>query len=377
MEILEQLRQDRPKIKAAIFDFDGTLSTLRYGWEKVMEPLMLEMITGQKLSAIKKELEWSEPGIINKALEWPEQGVIDNTHEKLVPGIINITLERPESGIIDKAVERSEPGIIDNTLERPLGMINNTLERPLLGIINKTLEKPGSDDIDKALGKRKVDRNLVALVQEVREYIDQSVGIQTYYQMKWLAEAVKRHGRNPSASEDPWWYKAEYNRRLMKDVNQRKESILRGEKTPTDFMIKNSEALLKYLCDRDIKVYVASGTDHADVIKEAEILGLTKYFTEIAGAPSGRVDCSKEAVLQKLLKDSKLKGEELMVAGDGRVEITLGRQAGAITLGVASDEERLSGINFAKRVRLIRAGAHAITGDYCDLHGILRWMGMN
>ena len=27
-----------------LFDFDGTISTLRCGWEKVMKPLMLEMI---------------------------------------------------------------------------------------------------------------------------------------------------------------------------------------------------------------------------------------------------------------------------------------------------------------------------------------------
>jgi hypothetical protein len=33
-------------IKTAVFDFDGTISTLRCGWESVMEPLMTEILYG-------------------------------------------------------------------------------------------------------------------------------------------------------------------------------------------------------------------------------------------------------------------------------------------------------------------------------------------
>jgi phosphoglycolate phosphatase-like HAD superfamily hydrolase len=46
LEILKELGNDRPELKAVIFDFDGTISTLRQGWEEIMEPLMIEMITG-------------------------------------------------------------------------------------------------------------------------------------------------------------------------------------------------------------------------------------------------------------------------------------------------------------------------------------------
>ena len=48
---LEMLHPDhlpKGKVKAAIFDFDGTFSTLRCGWEKVMRKLMLELISGGK-----------------------------------------------------------------------------------------------------------------------------------------------------------------------------------------------------------------------------------------------------------------------------------------------------------------------------------------
>ena len=39
-------RSREPVVLAAALDFDGTLSTLRAGWEKVVEPLMVELISG-------------------------------------------------------------------------------------------------------------------------------------------------------------------------------------------------------------------------------------------------------------------------------------------------------------------------------------------
>ena len=265
IEILLETNHNSTQIKAALFDFDGTLSTLRHGWEKIMEPLMLEMISG----------------------------------------------------------------------------------------------------------KTEIDNELV---KEVREYIDSSTGIQTYYQMKWLAEAVARHGRNPEASSDPWWYKKEYNDRLMEPVEKRIEKIMRGDSSASDFMIKGSMEFLQALSDRDIDIYAASGTDDPDVKKEAEVLGLGKYFKEISGAPLGRADCSKEAVLGRLVNDNKLHGSELVVIGDGKVEIALGRMVGAITLGVASNEEERSGVNHVKRERLMKAGAHSIVGDFEQLEELLSWM---
>ena len=64
-----------------------------------------------------------------------------------------------------------------------------------------------------------------ALEREVDAYIDESTGIQTIYQMQWLAERVHRDGANPDAPTDPWWYKDEYNRRLMLTVRQRVETV--------------------------------------------------------------------------------------------------------------------------------------------------------
>jgi rfaE bifunctional protein kinase chain/domain len=42
--------QGKLKISHAIFDHDGTVSTLREGWEKIMEPVMIKAILGERLS---------------------------------------------------------------------------------------------------------------------------------------------------------------------------------------------------------------------------------------------------------------------------------------------------------------------------------------
>jgi len=201
----------------------------------------------------------------------------------------------------------------------------------------------------------------------IRAYIDESTGVQTIFQMKWLAEQVRlRTGR----AESPWNYKAEYNRRLMETVSKRRASVADGTADREDYMIAGSEALLSALAGRGVALFVASGTDDPDVKAEVEALGLSGYFGRIAGAPPGVEDCSKEGVIRELLREG-VTGERLAVVGDGKVEIAIGRENGARTLGLASDEESRRGLNPVKRERLIKAGADVIAGDFLELDELM------
>ncbi|MBQ8611922.1 MAG: HAD family hydrolase [Oscillospiraceae bacterium] len=265
MEILHK-NTARTPVRAVLFDFDGTISTLRCGWEAVMKPLMLEMISGGR--------PWD-----------------------------------------------------------------------------------------------------AALEKEVEDYISDSTGIQTIHQMKWLAAAVQERGNNPDAPTDPWWYKGEYNRRLMENVSKRVESLTTGTAPNTEYLIAGSEEFLRALCEHGVKLYVASGTDHPDVCAEAAALGLDGYFTLIAGAPVGEENCSKEKVMARLLQAEGLHGDEVAVIGDGKVEIRLGYEAGARTVGLATDE-RAGGVDAVKRERLIRAGADIIAGDFLEKDALLAFLGL-
>ena len=204
----------------------------------------------------------------------------------------------------------------------------------------------------------------------VSRYIDESTGIQTIHQMRWLAEEIERRGGH---AEDPWAYKDEYNRRLMLEVQRRRDAVACGEEPAGTYLIPGAVEFLTALRESGVTLYAASGTDTVDVRAEAKVLGLDAFFAEIMGAERGTDRCSKEAVLRRLV----VPGSRLLVVGDGKVEIALGREAGALTLGIASEDIpgcTSSAYNMRKYRRLKAAGAHAIAADFTEWKEILSWI---
>lgn len=244
--------------KYIVFDFDGTISTLRYGWERIMQPLMLEKIC-------------------------------------------------------------------------PNGDYSNEL------------------------------------IKKVADYIDASTGIQTAYQMQWLAEEVKRA---TGKAEDVWYYKDCYNQKILDMVAERKRAVCEGKVLKDAYLMKGSVEFLQKLSDHGCKMFLASGTDDANVKEEAKFLGVDKYFEKIKGAPTGEFGCSKEAVISQLITQAG-KEVELIVIGDGKVEIQLGKKNGALTIGIASDEMNREGLNMHKKARLEKAGADVIVGDFLELDKLI------
>ena len=251
------------RVREALFDFDGTISTIREGWERVMVPMMIETVAG-------------------------------------------------EEGDPDGAIRR-----------------------------------------------------------EVEQYVDESTGVQTVVQMAWLAEAVARH-RGPAHALAPRDYKAIYNERLLEPVRERLGRLERGELTRADLMIAGAEGFLHALRERGLTIYLASGTDIGYVRHEAAALGVDGYFGGgIFGARDRVEDYSKAQVIGDILGAHGLRGPELLVVGDGPVEIREGKARGAVTLGVASDETRPRGLNPRKRDRLIAAGADLIVPDFAATADLL------
>ncbi len=260
------MKTEHTPITTAVFDFDGTLSTLRHGWEQVMQPLMEELIAGS-------------PEAVTEAL-----------HEK------------------------------------------------------------------------------------VRTYIDTSTGIQTIHQMKWLAAEVAKR-LPPEAPEcDPWYLKKLYDIRLMESVSRRREA-LRSGCAPETYLILGAKAFLEQLKAAGVTIYAASGTDETEVQAEAALLGIDGYFTGIYGAKPRSEGCSKAEIIERLIREGDTPAS-ILVVGDGRVEIELGRAAGCHTLGIASDEDARHGINKRKLERLRAAGADTILGDFAATGDFLASLGI-
>jgi len=210
-----------------------------------------------------------------------------------------------------------------------------------------------------------------AIEAEVREYIDYSTGILTIKQMEWLAEAVRRFGLVDHV-KTARAYKAGYVQAILQRVRQRQERLRTGQLAPDDLMIGGARAFLDVLVERGVALYLASGTDHEYVVDEAACLGIDGYFGgKIYGALDGSEANDKELVLRRILEENQISGGELLVVGDGPVEIRIAAAAGATALGVASDEVARRGWNESKVRRLTAAGADLLIPDFLDVPGIL------
>ena len=201
----------------------------------------------------------------------------------------------------------------------------------------------------------------------VVEFVDRLTGKQTIYQMIQLSEEIEKRGGTPKA---PLAYKDEYNRRLLPVVEARIAGLAAGTLTAEPLRVPMSLEFLKSLREMGIHCYLASGTDVEFVKNEASLLGVAEYLDGgIFGALREYKKFSKAMVIQKIVKDiastaRSYSGSELLIIGDGYVEIENAKAVGAIAVGVASVEANRYNMNADKRERLIRAGADIIIPDF-------------
>ena len=206
----------------------------------------------------------------------------------------------------------------------------------------------------------------------VVEFVDRLTGKQTIYQMIQLSGEVEKRGGKP---KDPLAYKDEYNKRLLPIVDQRVSDLAAGNLSAELLRVPMALEFLQSLHELGVKCYLASGTDVEFVKNEAELLGVAKYFNGgIFGALREYKKFSKAMVIQKILTDFKLSGSELLIVGDGYVEIENAKAVGAIAVGVASVEDNVYNMNADKRERLIRVGADIIIPDFQEGEQLLTYL---
>ena len=257
---------ERGRFKYALFDFDGTVSLLREGWQQVMGPLMLETICGD-------------------------------------------TKPTPE------------------------------------------IEKAAAD------------------------YIDESTGINTILQMEHLVKMVREYGLVPEKRIlDAHGYKAIYNDRLMVRVRERIAELRAGTLPLEQVTVRGSIDFVKALGARGLQMYIFSGTDRDDVRNESALVGVAPYFAEIWGAMRTYQESNKEMIIKQIIANHDLHGSEVLVVGDGPVEIRLAREHGCVSVGVCSDELRGHGWSEEKRERLTRAGADILVPDFSEHDALMEYL---
>lgn len=209
---------------------------------------------------------------------------------------------------------------------------------------------------------------------EVADYVDRSTGILTIRQMEWLEKAVQQYGF-ANVRRTAREYKQIYNERLLHPVRQRIARMDGNQAARDRLMIAGARDFLQGLRERGVTLYLASGTDHQYVVEEAAALGVIDFFDDhIYGARDDTAAYTKERIIQHILDRDDLHGSELLVVGDGPVEIRHARERGAVALGLAADEDRRQGLNPRKRRRLLDAGADLIVTDFLHHDALCRFL---
>jgi phosphoglycolate phosphatase-like HAD superfamily hydrolase len=196
-------------------------------------------------------------------------------------------------------------------------------------------------------------------------------GKQTIYQMIQLADRIKERGGTP---REPLWYKHEYLRRLEERIHHRLEGLRSGAIRPDDLLVYGARKMVEALLRRGLPIYLASGTDEHCVKAEAELLDLTRYFgRHIYGALDDYKKFSKKIVIERILRENAIRGEQLVSFGDGYVELENTKEVGGLAVAVASDEAHNGEGRFDewKRQRLLGVGADLVVPDFRDVEGLI------
>ena len=169
-----------------------------------------------------------------------------------------------------------------------------------------------------------------------------------------------------------WVYEQVLNR-FCRDNNLKK-----AKENPEEFLIPGSKDFMRYLHDNGVKNYFVTGAVVDKTIDPPmgmyeEVLGLGfeigegKEVEDIYGS-TWEEKIPKEEVMKRLVKALGINGENVLVVGDGRSEITAGVSLGAVTVSILPME--------AKRQRELHTelGTNMIVRDYTsdDLKKIIK-----
>jgi phosphoglycolate phosphatase len=241
-----------------------------------------------------------------------------------------------------------------------LSLIREGWPRIMIPMMVEVLRETGTSETD------------AELTAAVEEFVMRLNGRQTIYQMIQLAEEVRQRGGQPL---EPLAYKHRYHDLLMARIEGRLTALATGAAQPEDWTVPGTHALLTALRRRGLALYLASGTDLKYVRHEAGLLGVADYFGEhIYGALDDYQNFSKQMIIDKILRENNLRGEELLGFGDGFVEIAEVKRAGGVAVAVASDEVNRRGVDAWKRNRLIQAGADIVIPEYRNQERLLGWL---
>jgi phosphoglycolate phosphatase-like HAD superfamily hydrolase len=212
------------------------------------------------------------------------------------------------------------------------------------------------------LRERKTGESEAELRTIVEGFVGRLTGKQTIYQMIELARQVELRGGTPL---DPLVYKRQYLARLRDKIRHRIEELRSGQAPPEKYLVPGVRQMIEALRERELTLYLASGTDQEYMREEARLLGVDGCFNGgVFGALDDYKSFSKKILIQRVMATVNGGGEEFLGFGDGYVEVENIKEVGGVAVGVATDEPACRQVDEWKRKRLAGVGADFIIPNF-------------
>ena len=140
--------------------------------------------------------------------------------------------------------------------------------------------------------------------------------------MMALADHIRERGGKP---EEPLVYKRMYLDRLWTHIEGRIEELKSGGLRRRSTWCLVRAPCSKSYVSRGYKMYLASGTDHDDVVAEAKLLDIHEYFDGVFGAQDDLKSFSKGLLIKRIIESAEFRGPRVpriwrRLCGDRRSE---------------------------------------------------------
>ncbi len=146
----------------------------------------------------------------------------------------------------------------------------------------------------------------------------------------------------------------------------RDRNLALAKADPERFRIKGSPEFMQFLFEHGVKNYFVTGAVvqkgmgmHEEVVTLGYEIGAGKVVEDIIGS-TWTDKVPKDVIMRRLADRLGLKGEQILVVGDGRSEISAGVGMGAVCIS------RLDESAVYQRALHTRLGTHVIVADYTD-----------
>ncbi|MCM8827499.1 MAG: HAD-IA family hydrolase, partial [Candidatus Omnitrophica bacterium] len=190
---------------------------------------------------------------------------------------------------------------------------------------------------------------------EAKEIVELTQGMTTLDRINIAIRKAKEKGI--SVPYNPQHYLS----KIYKAENKRLKEERKNWAKYTPLVLGIRE-LLEVLNNNGVKCYVVSGGREAKKKRQAKEFDLDKYFEDIFGSPYSK---NKEETLKKIIGINEVKPEQVVMIGDGVVDMRAAKEAGCIAIGLS--------INKTTQEKLIQAGADIIIKkNYLRIDDIMR-----